>query len=193
MKKIFVLAVFFSFLILPPGCFAQRVVVADNDLGAIYAQTGAIIVTFENITLQSVNLKPLVTNFSDFWIPDGPEKVLTGDAFFGLTDAVLIGGLVERSGTLKIQVFTDHDPPNPDDHFDYTEVPSRCRLVAEIHDLRINANIGFEATVKLGTKSDLTTWSSTGIQLPDQILGRTYTAGVSATINGTAQVYARYP
>lgn len=192
MKKIFVLAVFFSFLILPPGCLAQTVAVADGDLGAIYAQTGTIIVTLENITLQTVNLNPLVTNFSDFWIPDTPEKVLTGDAFFGLTDAVLIGGLVERSGSIEIQVVTDHDPPTPDDHFDYTDVPSRCRLIAQIHDLRINAHIGFEATVKLGTRSDLTTWSGT-TQLPDQILGRTYTAGISATINGGAQVYARNP
>ena len=107
-----------------------------------------------------------------------------------MTDAYVTDALFYRSGTIREQVFT-LDPSDPY----YSQYPTtRYRMQVSIENLSVRSdNVGFGMTIKLGTRSDLTTWSSPtgGVQMPDQVLGLTYTSGVAATVNGSLNIYAR--
>jgi len=187
MKRILAVAVIIAtFVIMPSVSSAQKVAIADSELSAISAQYGSAIVTVtftDPIQIAGTNnLATTSTNFADFW----GNKVTT-DAYFGMTDAYVTDALFYRSGSISEQIFT-LDPSDPY----YSQYPTtRYRMQVTIDNLSIRStDVGFGMTIKLGTRSDLTTWSN-GVQLPDQVLGLTYTGGVAATVNGSLNIYAR--
>jgi hypothetical protein len=97
-----------------------------------------------------------------------------------MADVNVNAALVAHSGSITESVSDTDDP----------SIPSRVKMNVTINDLVIaSPDMGLSMTLKLGTKSDLTTWNGT-TQLPDQVLGLSYTGGISATINGGLTIYA---
>lgn len=203
MKKIFASALIAALFLLPSVSSAKSTI-NDNDLGAIVAQSGSVTITFDDIYVKSKDLRTTSTDGLDWWNTnwDREHLVCNGDtchadyfleanstshnsdyevqnsgAYYGY-EVHVTGGVVKRSGSMILQVFTPDDDPTS---FDYTNVSSQCRIDVRLINQRIEASIGIEAVIKLGTTSDLS---------GNQTLGRVYTAGVSATTNGHLTVYA---
>ncbi|MFA5323910.1 MAG: hypothetical protein WC373_14660 [Smithella sp.] len=203
MKKILASVIAAAFFFMPSASSAKSSI-SDNDLGAIVAQAGSITITFDDIYVKSKDLKSISTDGWNYW--DGDHNVINphlnnADGFFdgtpednpqqnpgfgeynqigylGYADVKVTGGQVKRSGSMILEVFTPEDDPTD---FNYSNVSSRCRVDVKMIDQRIEAGIGIEAAIKLGTTSDLS---------GNQYLGRVYTSGVSATTNGHLTVYA---
>jgi hypothetical protein len=180
MKKILALAVVIAaFLIMPSVSSAQRIAIADSELSAISAQYSAVTATWSDpITIKGTNLSPTITNFSDFW-----GNKVDANAYFGITDISVTDCTFQRNGSVTLEVF-----PLP--HSDDVKQPTYYKMKVDI-DLSVSSSdMGLNQTIKLGTRSDLTTWSGT-TKLPDQVLGQSYTGGISATIKGSLSIYAR--
>jgi hypothetical protein len=199
MRKVLASIIIAAFLFVPSLSSAKSIAISDSDLGAIAAQSGSITITFDNITLNDKQLKTNSTDLADFWNPnwnngkcdagklchadyyalDNPDyennynpSDITTKGYFGYSDVYLTGGLVERSGSMTLEVVST------------TESQSLSKVNTTIHNLSIKAHIGVGATIKLSaTNSDFASSS--------QILGRVYAAGISATTNGSVSVYAR--
>lgn len=194
MKKIFSLIIIYSFLSIPLQTFAKSVV-SDNDLDSVLAQRGFIIVTFDDIYVNSAALKTTSTDGLDFWNPNydpangdyghaayfgpahpdyennmsvGPTWPQKG--YVGYADVFLTGGYVQRSGYIRMEVVSTANP----------NVFSLCQLNVDINQT-ILSNLGIDATIKLGTTPDLS---------GNQTLGRVYTQGIGATTVGSLSVYA---
>ena len=209
MKKFSALAVIAAFLILPLVCSAKTLV-SENDLGEIFAQAGDITITFDDIMLKDRILRTTSTDGLDFWNPHYPpiegnyghadyyveagstannsdyENNMAGEGhiwtqypnkgYLGY-EARFTGGRVNRSGEMILEVFTPENDPTA---FDYSNVPSLCRLDVQMVNQRIEANIAVEMVIKLSPNQDLSEGGT---------LGRTYTSGVSMTNNGHLMVY----
>ncbi|MCX5848311.1 MAG: hypothetical protein NTW65_02525, partial [Deltaproteobacteria bacterium] len=68
MKKILAFVVLFSFLIIPQLSLAKNII-ADSDLGAIFAQ-GSVTIIYDDINITSKTLKTTSTDGLDFWGDD---------------------------------------------------------------------------------------------------------------------------
>jgi hypothetical protein len=183
MKKILALAVILAaFVIFPSVSSAQKIAIADSELSAISGQYGSspdsaiVTVTFTDpIAIKGTNLTATSTNFSDFW---GNE--VDSNAYFGMTDISINDCTFNRSGSVSEQALTVPilDPLYP---------TTRYKLKVTISNLSLSSHdMGVNQTVKLGTTRALTTPGGT-----EQILGQSYTGGISATVNGSLQIYAR--
>lgn len=203
MKKILASVITAAFFLLPAASSAKSTI-SDNDLGSIVAQSGSVTITFDDIYVKSKDLKSISTDGWNYWDEDHGlpnSHVNNADGFFdgtpednpqqnpgfgeynqvgylGYADVKITGGQVKRSGSMILEVFT---PENDPTGFDYSNVSSRCRVDVQMIDQRIEAGIGIEAAIKLGTTSDLS---------GSQYLGRVYTSGVSATTSGHLTLYA---
>lgn len=181
MKKILALAVVIAaFLIMPSVSSAQRIAIADSELSAISAQYAPVTSTWSGpIAIKGTNdLATNSTNFSDFW-----GNKVDANAYFGITDISTSDCTFQRNGSVTLEVF-----PLP--HSDDVKQPTYYKMKVDI-DLSVSSSdMGLNQTIKLGTRSDLTTWSGT-TKLPDQVLGQSYTGGISATIKGSLSIYAR--
>jgi hypothetical protein len=193
MKKILALVVIFAFLIMPSVSLAKCTSISDSDLDGIVAQAGSITITFDNITLKNTTLKTSSIDFADFWNPnwidgkcvagkmchadyfgqDNPDYEnnynptdLSTKGYFGYADVYQTGGLVERSGSVTLDVAT------------------ASKLTTDVNSLTIRANIGVEASIKLST-------TNANFASSSQTLGIIYTAGITSTTNGSMTVYAR--
>lgn len=181
MKKILTAAVLIAtFLIMPSVSSAQKVAIADNDLNSISAQYGSVTVTYDDsIAIQANNnLATTAVNFSDFW-----GNKITTNAYFGMTDYYVTDAVFYRHGSITLSVTTlpVTDPLYP---------TTMYKQNVTIDNLTVSSSdVGIGMTVKLGTRSDLTTWSG-GVQQKDQVLGQIYIGGISATVNGSLSVYA---
>jgi hypothetical protein len=194
MKKILSWIVISSFLLIPFQSFAKTVV-SDNDLDSVLAQRGSVTVTFNDIYVNSKALKTTSTDGLDFWNPfydpdngnyghaayfgpanpDYENNMPLGSSFplkgyIGYADVFLTGGQVQRSGYIILEVVSTSNP----------NVLSLCQLNVSINQT-IRSNMGVDATIKLGTTSDLA---------GNQSLGRTYSQGIGATTTGSLSVYA---
>lgn len=182
MKKILAVAVLIATLmIMPSVSSAQKVSIADNELDGISAQYGSVTVTFTDpIAIKANNnLATTSTNFNDFW-----GNRITTDAYFGMTDAYVTDAVFYRHGSITLSV---DSLPCTDPLYPTTMYKQNVR----IDNLSVSSSdVGLGMTIKLGTRSDLTTWSN-GVQLPDQVLGSLYTGGIALTVNGSLSVYAR--
>jgi len=178
MKKILGLVIVLVVFFLVPSFASAKTSIPDNDLGDVVAQYGSITITFDDITIKSRSLVTTSTDGLHFWSYDpnnlnnGYHPKDTGDAFFGIADVYLTGGLVERSGSMTVEVVYTSD----------INIKSHCKLNATLNDQRVYSSaLAIEATVKLGTTPDLA---------GDQILGRVYSKGIGSTVNGSLTVYA---
>jgi len=187
MKKILASVVLVAaFLIMPSVSLAQRVAISDDELNTVSAGTifsESVTVTYTgSVTIpgSSTHLSSTVTNFQDFW----GHKV-DSNAWFGITDISVNDATFQRSGTITQGcIYTDDPTEMPD-------VPSMSKIQVAVHVSVSSSDMGLNQTLKLGTKSDLTTWTSDGnTRLPDQVLGQTYTGGISATVNGELSIWA---
>jgi hypothetical protein len=203
MKKILILAVITAFFIMPSMSFAQSVIVSDVDLGSIFATEGSITVTFSDITIGSLHTKSVSTDGWNYWDPkhDYPSPhIHNAPGFFDGTpennpqqnpgfdganiigyfgyDIDLTGGLVERSGSITLEV-TDIAPTDPF----YSDVKSGCKLNVRINSLSINAHIGLDTTMRVGVSSDFSG--------PGMVLLHHYIEAIAGTASGSLSIYAR--
>ncbi len=191
MKKILTLAVVIVvFLMMPFVSSAQRVAITDDELSAVSAGTifyESITVTYSDpITIpgSSAHLASTVTNFQDFW----GHKVENADAWFGITDISVNNATFQRHGTITQGCIYTNDPS------EMPYVPSMSKIQVIVDVSVSSSDMGLSQTLKLGTSSDLTTWSDGahgGTRLADQVLGQTYTGGISASVNGSLTIYAQ--
>jgi hypothetical protein len=197
LKKILSIIFISAFLLIPLLSFAKTAV-SDNDLSSVTAQRGSIIVTFDDIYVNSAALKTTSTDGLDFWNPFynppdnyghaayyGPENpdyennlffsgtdVWPQKGYVGYADVFVTGGTVQRSGYIRLEVVSTANP----------NVFSLCQLNVELNQT-IRSNLGIDATIKLGaSRSDLVNGT--------QSLGRVYSQGIGATTVGSLSVYA---
>jgi hypothetical protein len=201
MKKILSLIVISSFLFIPFQSFARSIVADSDlasftaqsgsitiTFNDIYVASKALKTTstdgldFWNPRWDQANMVcGTYPCHADYYSQDHPDyennwqgmgtTVWPNKGYIGYTDVYVTGGLVERSGYIRLEVVANSDP----------NVWSRCQLnVIEINQT-IKSHLGIDATIKLGPTSDLA---------GNQVLGRTYTSGVGATTTGSLSVYA---
>jgi hypothetical protein len=194
MKKILASAVLIAvFLIMPSISSAQRVAFTDDELSAVSAGTifnESVTVTYsDSITIpgSSTHLASTVTNFQDFW----GHKV-DANAYFGITDISVNDATFQRSGSITQGCTYTNNPsdPNPGIHTPWSNIPSLSMIRVSVDVSVSSSDVGLNQTLKLGTRSDLTTWNGS-TRLPDQVLGQTYTGGISATVHAELAIYAQ--
>ena len=165
MKKISVLAVIAVFVMMPLVSFAKTVI-SDSNLGTVFAQSGAVTIIFSDLAVKSRNLETVSTNLIDIWGLDivDHKRDTTGDAYIGMADGFITGGVVKRSGTMTLEVVLN-DPTTP---------WSQSTLYLDIPSQTIDASsLGINATIKLGTDPTLA---------GTQSLGQTYMTGLKYTM-----------
>jgi hypothetical protein len=210
MKKFSAFTVIVAFLIVPLVCSAKTLV-SENDLGEIFAQTGDITITFDDITVKDRILRTTSIDGLDFWNPNyNPTDGNYGHADYyveadptpnnsdyenNMAGEGHIWAQYPNKGYLGYEarltggqvrrsgemILEVFNPENDPSGFNYSNVYSDCRLYVQMVNQRIEADIAVEMVIKLSPNQDLSGGGT---------LGRTYTSGVSMTNNGNLSVYA---
>ncbi len=160
MKKIAVLTVIALFVMMPFASFAKTAI-TDSDLGAVTAQTG-VSIDFSNLSVSNVSAS------IQSWGDNDGFGSYSAAGWVGASMA-LTGNVVGLSGTMNIDVGTSG---------------TQTRLKIDLPTVTIGAGGGLaqDQTIKLAADKTLSTGAGT--------LGLQYQAGITATINGSIQIYA---
>ena len=163
MKKILLLTVIALFVMMPFASFAKTAV-SDSDLGAVTAQSG-VSIDFSNLTVSNVNVTIQSWGDTDGFTAGG----YTTQGWVGAA-MTMTGNVVGLSGTMNIDVGTSG---------------TQTRLKVDLPTVVIGAGAGLtqDQTIKLSSAKTL---DATGFGT----LGQSYVAGLTATIQGSVQIYA---
>ncbi len=154
------LAVIFA-LVMIPAVLSARTVISDNDLSALTAQTG-VSINFSSLSVSNVSAS------IQSWGDNDGFGSYSAAGWVGASMA-LTGNVVGLSGTMNIDVGTSG---------------TQTRLKIDLPTVTIGAGGGLaqDQTIKLAADKTLSTGAGT--------LGLQYQAGITATINGSIQIYA---
>jgi opacity protein-like surface antigen len=162
MKKL-ILTMVLVLVMMPFASFAKTVI-SDSDLGVVTAQSG-VSISFASLNVSGVNVTIQSWGDTDGFTAGG----YTTQGWVGAA-MTMTGNVVGLSGTMNIDVGTSG---------------TQTRLKVDLPTVVIGAGAGLtqDQTIKLSSAKTL---DATGFGT----LGQSYVAGLTATIQGSVQIYA---